>query len=528
MAKLKPFDPFVPVRENPLKVTAFEINPAAYRNMGFSNPPVKAFPRELFACRNLESLKLFRAIEYDGDQSIPAEIGTFAQLETLELGGLGFTTLPDTIGRLKKLKTLDLVYCESLTSLPDTIGALTQLKALSLGYTKLKVLPASVGKCRKLEKLSIANVREVPAEIFKLTKLTSLALPDSVERLPPGLGRLTQLTELSISAQALTAAAKELPKLTKLQTLWVSGQARELPETLSALKTLQKLSIGYLGLKKMPNLEGFTVLAELNVSGNQLTELAPLVLSLPKLTELSFSGNPLIAGEKGRVDQLMRLSPAKRKKAPAAKAKKPAVVATPTRVGDVTSVNGSLDMLVADAVIGASFQGIDNATDSDDDEMTGSDWELLTNTLDDDDAGTFSLRGKPALALSLGMGAGSVSVWRIGARLTLVEAFFESDEESLGGEDLELFHAFVAGDAGKRAKKAGTVSITCGQVVIMPSTDACTGVSKLVAKKKDKGTQCGSERSGLLLPLASGTYRVLLEPEVESAWGSGRRCHLVP
>jgi hypothetical protein len=53
---------------------------------------VRSFPRELLACKNLVSLELFRGIAYDGDGTIPAEIGTLSKLERLSLGGLTFTT----------------------------------------------------------------------------------------------------------------------------------------------------------------------------------------------------------------------------------------------------------------------------------------------------------------------------------------------------------------------------------------------------------------------------------------------------
>jgi hypothetical protein len=530
MGKLRPHDPLAAVRKDPTKVTSFLLNPAALRNQGFDCPPVMEFPRELLACTKLKSLELFRGIDYRGDQTIPDDIDRLKNLEELSLGGLGMTTLPATIGKLKKLRVLSLVYCESLEELPDSIGDLSELEELSLGYTALESLPRTIGKLRKLKTLTLDGITEVPAELFKAEALESLVLPDSVDAIPKGLGHLVNLRSLGISSKAITSAAEELPKLTKLNHLRVTGTTKTLPDSIGELGNLEELQLGYIDLEKLPPLGKLTKMRELGVGGNKLTTLVDVVLSLPKLETLSFSGNPLARGEKKRIDALMKLPPGKRKSVgTGAKAQPPAQKKAPPkieRLGNVTSINASLAMLVADARVAAKFQGVDNGEDEN---SANSDWDRLREALDDDDCAKLDLGGARALALSLNMGSGQVKVWAVGDRLVLFEGFFEDDEDSLDKDDREIFHEYIAGPPADDAQKIGDIAIESGLLVLMPSTDACPDVAAYEKKKpKSRATKCGDEKCGLLIAMDASRYAILIEDEVESSWGSGRRCHFVP
>lgn len=173
----KPADLLAPAREKPLAVKHLVLNPGALSHEKIVYEPTKAFPPEILACKNLESLDLFRGIDYEGDPTIPAGIGALKKLRVLTLGGLTTTKLPDAIGDLAALEELSLDFGESLNALPKTIGKLKKLRKLALTYTsELTKLPKEIGGCKALRELTLANsgVTAIPAELFDCRALETL------------------------------------------------------------------------------------------------------------------------------------------------------------------------------------------------------------------------------------------------------------------------------------------------------------------------------------------------------------------
>ena len=58
----------------------------------------------------------------------------------LGLSSLGLTSLPESLGRWRRLQSLDLTN-NQLTSLPPWFGQLTQLQSLRLAHNQLTSLP---------------------------------------------------------------------------------------------------------------------------------------------------------------------------------------------------------------------------------------------------------------------------------------------------------------------------------------------------------------------------------------------------
>ena len=105
--------------------------------------------------------------------------------------------LPDTIGELKKLHTLD-VRKNHIVKIPTTIGECNALKHLFLSYNKIITLPDSI-KNLKLEELAVYNNRleSLPAFLASMTSLQSVSLKGN-----------------SISEQQMTQLQKQLPQTT--------------------------------------------------------------------------------------------------------------------------------------------------------------------------------------------------------------------------------------------------------------------------------------------------------------------------
>ncbi|MGW9457802.1 leucine-rich repeat domain-containing protein, partial [Streptomyces globisporus] len=62
----------------------------------------------------------------------------------LSLAGLALEALPESLGSLTQLTTLDLAG-NQLTSVPESLGSLTQLTTLDLAGNQLTSVPESLG-----------------------------------------------------------------------------------------------------------------------------------------------------------------------------------------------------------------------------------------------------------------------------------------------------------------------------------------------------------------------------------------------
>jgi hypothetical protein len=474
---------------------------ARLTRLSLNNAHLPVFPRGLLAASKLRELDAFRALAWDGDPTIPAGIAKLANLEQLTLGGNSFRELPAAIGKLSRLEVLGLHYCSELRALPPSIGKLTELRELNLGATeKLKELPKSLGRLAKLETLVLhdCGVKGIPPELWKCSKLKVLSLPSKLKKLPPGIAKLQNLETLGISPAALQSIADELPKLSKLRELHmnVSGKARGLPESVGLIANLKELEVSFLELESLPeSLFGHAKLERLDVAGNKLATLIELVRSLPKLRELDWSDNPLPLKEKREIQALLKLPPGKRAKA------KPKIAAPPKlkpkSLGTVASINAYLALLFVDAKIGKAWTGIGEGGEP------AGDWARASKALETRELASLEIGTGRGTVVVLGVWQGVAQVFRVGERVTFAEVFCDDDDDP-------LFREWIAAEPSKQAKKVADIEIASGKLAMLPTTNTLAD---------------GEE---LIVSLSKGSWSLLLEPEVDDAWGSGRRGHLIP
>ena len=144
------------------------------------------------------------------------------------------------------------------------------------------------------------KLTELPASIGKLTQLTSLSLScNQLTSLPESLGQLTQLQTLDLSHNQLTTLPESLGQLTQLQSLNLfSNQLTTLPESLGQLTQLQSLNLSSNQLTTLPDWLGNLVrLDYFKISRNQISDLPISLLKLKNLTWFVIGersgGNPL-------------------------------------------------------------------------------------------------------------------------------------------------------------------------------------------------------------------------------------------
>ncbi|CAD6258543.1 unnamed protein product [Miscanthus lutarioriparius] len=139
---------------------------------------------------------------------IPESIGKLRKLRTLNLSGCGHLKhLPESIGDCEMISSIDLCNCMGLIVLPNSIGKLQKLRTLNLSRCReLKCLPETIGDCKMISSIDLCNCEKLtvlPNSIGRNEMLRVLRLGDTkVERLPSrmpiGIGQLSLLPKLDL------------------------------------------------------------------------------------------------------------------------------------------------------------------------------------------------------------------------------------------------------------------------------------------------------------------------------------------
>lgn len=175
-----------------------------------------------------------------------------------------------------------------------------KLKATSLVLSGkgIKELPAEIGKLTNLTELnlSINHLTLLPAEIGKLTNLRELNLSSNkLSWLPAEIGQLVNLTRLDISYNKLSSLPEEIGQLKKLISLWVNeNQLTDVPKELGHLTNLSEMILRGNRLTSVPKeLDQLRNLYGLWLNENQLTTIPKELGQLSKLENLYLDDNPL-------------------------------------------------------------------------------------------------------------------------------------------------------------------------------------------------------------------------------------------
>lgn len=176
--------------------------------------------------------------------------------------------------------------------LPDETGTLTQLRELIIhpGF-QITSLPTSIGSLQRLERIYI---------------IASPGGSQSLHTLPPEIGQLASLYELTLTNYHLKSLPAEIGQLPKLRKLNLSGNdLAMLPASISELSKIIVLDLPDNRLNTLPeSISQLTQLAYLNLENNQLTTLPESLASLPKLREVKLKGNQFTRSEKIRLNKI--------------------------------------------------------------------------------------------------------------------------------------------------------------------------------------------------------------------------------
>ena len=228
---------------------------------------------------------------------LPESLGQLTQLQSLDLSDNQLTRLPDLLGQLTQLLVLDL-RGNKLSTLPEWILQLTQLKDLVLYSNQFKVLPEWLGQLEHLRMLDASSnqLTLLPESLQNLKKITYLGVfSNKLESLPTWIGSLTTLNELKLDSNKLKSLPSTIGNLKNLRRLLVNDNSiKELPLVISKLTQLEELWCNGCGLTTIPDLFSKLInIKKLYFRDNQITDLPPSLTQLEHLEELDLDDNPL-------------------------------------------------------------------------------------------------------------------------------------------------------------------------------------------------------------------------------------------
>ena len=267
----------------------------------------------------LGRLDMLRRLSLRGDfrygaapprNGLPSELGDLANLEELRLSLIDFqgATIPPEMGKLQKLKILDIYHSSLRGPIPPELGNLSILRKLSIAHNPSisGSIPATLGNLEKLEILVLALCSlsgHIPSELGRLVNLEEIRfyLNSLAGPIPPELGGLTNLEVLDLSNNQLTGPIPpELGRLASLDILELDTNRLTGPIPIelgnTRLSTLQLNGNNLTG--SIPaELGDAPFLYTINLSKNSLTGPVPPELGkLNRLTELLLFDNGALSG----------------------------------------------------------------------------------------------------------------------------------------------------------------------------------------------------------------------------------------
>ncbi|KAJ4840645.1 hypothetical protein Tsubulata_033201 [Turnera subulata] len=209
--------------------------------------------------------KFLRVLDVEDTRikSLPDEVGDLIHLTYLGLKGTDLNELPEGLGNLRALQTLDITWCGYLTALPPAILNLERLRHLKI----CKNVPVEgmelqgIGKLKSL--LTLIGVHphgSIAKELGKLTQLRRLGVRDITEgnsgELFESLMKMHSLLSLALEAQNCIDQHLLLPESFSppplLRKLGLEGLLAKVPNWLGSMESLTKLRLGFSHLSENP------------------------------------------------------------------------------------------------------------------------------------------------------------------------------------------------------------------------------------------------------------------------------------
>ncbi|NXB36942.1 MFHA1 protein, partial [Eulacestoma nigropectus] len=230
---------------------------------------------------------------------LPPRLAELGCLEELDLSFNRLRRLPEGLGRLRHLRTLDVDH-NLLPSFPAPLLELAALEELDCsGNRHLGALPEGIAALRRLKILWLSGtgLASLPEGLCQLSALESLMLDGNrLQVLPTGFGKLQRLKMLNLSSNLLGEFPSAILALPSLEELYLSrNQLTVLPPHLCQLHQLRTLWLDNNCIRYLPDsIVLLHSLEELVLQGNQIAILPEGFGQLSRVTLWKIKDNPLI------------------------------------------------------------------------------------------------------------------------------------------------------------------------------------------------------------------------------------------
>ncbi|MBA0614547.1 hypothetical protein Godav_014835, partial [Gossypium davidsonii] len=262
-------------------------------------------PQSLGKLSRLKELNL-SGNSFEG--SIPLDWGNLKSLKQLDLSNnqiLG--PIPSTLGNLTNLKMLNLSKNQISGPIPSTLGKLTNLKQLDLSFNQITgVIPPTLGSLTNLKFLYFTSNQIsgfIPSELQNMKSLVKLYLNENMLEgpIPYEIGNMKNLVALDLSKNRLNGLIhSSISYLSRLRYLYLDSNFLEgpLPQVVENLNDLRCLNLSNNQLiGPIPSQIGdCSILQELSLSNNQIIGSIPFEVLVCPSHILDISHN-FIEGE---------------------------------------------------------------------------------------------------------------------------------------------------------------------------------------------------------------------------------------
>jgi len=168
------------------------------------------------------------------------------------------------------------------------------------GNPGIDTIPEKIEVCKELQKLEGANcsLTKIPAQVcVSVRELKYIDLCNNkIVELPPELAKLSALTELYLSANALSGSISDevLAGLTSLEFLYLDDNRLTSIGSLAACSALWELKLSGNALTELPTLGSHGDLELFKIGGNQIASVpAGYFEATPLVKEIEMNNNKL-------------------------------------------------------------------------------------------------------------------------------------------------------------------------------------------------------------------------------------------
>lgn len=230
------------------------------------------------------------SLQYKNFEGAPTIVSGTVLSHTRSMTIFGYNEGIQDLSLFQYLRVLDLEDADELKNDHlKNIGRLFQLRYLGLGGSDINKLPEQIGDLQHMDTLDVrqTSVSELPAAVHQLERLRTLL---SNANLPYEVGRMKKLEELSLININRESSSRSMEDLGKLEKLRIIGVKWSIKDSDSGKGTYEKKLVNAIKDLSKSNLKSLTID---NVEDSSLDFFAngwPETLKLKIFKLLSFHG----------------------------------------------------------------------------------------------------------------------------------------------------------------------------------------------------------------------------------------------